>query len=97
MNAANLESLGRHGDIRRALVVADLVDGTVSLPRQLFYSTQISVCLWFLPKSNAPRVIKTPDGARADSFRERRPETLFVDARKLGELGNIESYVERLS
>jgi type I restriction enzyme M protein len=63
------------GDIRRAIVEADLVDCMVALPGQLFYSTQIPVCLWFLAKNKADR-----------RFRERRGETLFIDARKMGVL-----------
>ncbi len=63
------------GDIRKAIVEADLVDCMVSLPGQLFYSTQIPVCLWFLAKNKH-------DGKR----RDRRKETLFIDARKLGTL-----------
>jgi type I restriction enzyme M protein len=63
------------GDIRRALVQADLVDCMVALPGQLFYSTQIPVCLWFLTR-------KKKDG----KHRNRKSETLFVDARKLGTL-----------
>ncbi|CAK0766926.1 Type I restriction enzyme HindI methylase subunit [Gammaproteobacteria bacterium] len=63
------------GDIRRALIEADLVDGMVALPGQLFYSTQIPVCLWFLSKNKQ-------DGKR----RNRRQQTLFIDARKLGTL-----------
>jgi type I restriction enzyme M protein len=61
------------GEIRKAIVEADLVDCMVALPGQLFYSTQIPVCLWFLArdKSNG-------------RFRHRRGETLFIDARKLG-------------
>jgi type I restriction enzyme M protein len=39
------------GDIRRALIEADLVDCMVALPGQLFSSTQISVCVWFLAKN----------------------------------------------
>ena len=39
------------GDIRRVLIEADLVDCMVALPGQLFYSTQIPVCLWFLAKT----------------------------------------------
>ena len=66
------------GDIRRALIEADLVDCMVALPGQLFYSTQIPVCLWFLTKS------KRADGKRG--FRDRRQQTLFIDARKLGTL-----------
>jgi type I restriction enzyme M protein len=66
------------GEIRRALIEADLVDCMVALPGQLFYSTQIPVCLWFLAKS------KAADGPRG--FRDRRGHTLFIDARKLGTL-----------
>ena len=63
------------GDIRRAIVEADLVDCMVAMPGQLFYSTQIPVCLWFLAKSKH-------GGKRGD----RRGQTLFIDARKLGTL-----------
>jgi type I restriction enzyme M protein len=63
------------GEIRRALIEADLVDCMVALPGQLFYSTQIPVCLWFLAK-------KKNDGKR----RDRRRETLFIDARRMGTL-----------
>jgi type I restriction enzyme M protein len=50
----------------------------VALPGQLFYSTQIPVCLWFLAKS------KAADSKRG--FRDRRKQTLFIDARKMGTL-----------
>ena len=63
------------GEIRKAILEADLVDCMVALPGQLFYSTQIPVCLWFLTKSKN-------DGKR----RDRRKETLFIDARKMGTL-----------
>lgn len=63
------------GEIRKALIEADLVDCMVALPGQLFYSTQIPVCLWFLAKNKK-------DGKR----RDRRKQTLFIDARKLGTL-----------
>ena len=66
------------GDIRKALIEADLVDCMVALPGQLFYSTQIPVCLWFVTKS------KKADTKR--SFRDRRKQTLFIDARKMGTL-----------
>jgi len=61
------------GDIRRALIEADLVDCMVALPGQLFYSTPISVCLWFLAKNKR-------DGSR----RNRCKETLFIFAEKMG-------------
>ena len=63
------------GDIRKAIIEADLVDCMVALPGQLFYSTQIPVCLWFLTKNKH-------DAKR----RDRRKQTLFIDARKLGTL-----------
>ena len=66
------------GEIRRALVEADLVDCMVALPGQLFYSTGIPVCLWFLAR----------DKRGAGKFRDRRGETLFIDARKLGRMIN---------
>lgn len=68
------------GEIRKALIEADLVDCMVALPGQLFYSTQIPVCLWFLAKSKSGG--KDARAARTD----RRKQTLFIDARKLGTL-----------
>jgi len=63
------------GEIRQAIVEADLVDCMIALPGQLFYSTQIPVCLWFLARDK-----------RNHRFRERRGRTLFLDARKLGRM-----------
>ena len=63
------------GEIRKAIIEADLVDCMVALPGQLFYATQIPVCLWFLAKYK-----------KNGRFRDRRQETLFIDARKLGVL-----------
>lgn len=63
------------GVIRRKLVEADLVDCMVALPGQLFYATQIPVCLWFLARDR-----------RNGKFRDRRGEILFIDARKLGRM-----------
>jgi len=66
------------GEIRQKLIEADLVDCMVALPGQLFYSTQIPVCLWFLSKN------KGADAKRG--FRDRKDKTLFIDARKMGTL-----------
>lgn len=74
------------GDIRKALIEADLVDCMVALPGQLFYSTQIPVCLWFLTRSKATRTIEHAGSLLPDCLRDRRKETLFIDARKLGTL-----------
>ena len=67
------------GDIRRAIVEADLVDCMVALPGQLFYSTQIPVCLWFLTRDK-----RGAAGANGRRLRDRRGETLFIDARQMG-------------
>ena len=61
------------GEIRKTIIEADLVDCMVAMPGQLFYSTQIPVCLWFLARNK-----------HNGRFRDRRGETLFIDARKLG-------------
>jgi len=61
------------GEIRQNIIEADLVDCMVALPGQLFYSTQIPVCLWFLARDR-----------RNGRFRDRRGEILFIDARKMG-------------
>jgi type I restriction enzyme M protein len=62
------------GEIRKNLVEADLVDCMVALPGQLFYSTQIPVCLWFLARDR-----------KSGKF-DRRGHVLFIDARKLGRM-----------
>jgi len=63
------------GQIRAAIVEADLVDCMIALPGQLFYSTQIPACLWFLARDK-----------RDPRFRDRSGHTLFIDARKLGRM-----------
>ena len=67
------------GDIRRALIEADLVECMVALPGQLFTNTPIEACIWFLTKNKAAR--KRPGSY---TLRDRRGETLFIDARGLG-------------
>ena len=63
------------GEIRKGLIEADLVDCMVAMPGQLFYSTQIPVCLWFLARDR-----------RGGKYRDRRGEVLFIDARRLGRM-----------
>jgi type I restriction enzyme M protein len=57
------------------MVEGDVVDCMIALPGQLFYSTQIPACLWFLARDK-----------RNHRFRDRRGEVLFIDARKLGHM-----------
>lgn len=50
-NGSLSSQTGTEGDIRKAIVDADLVDGIVALPGKLFYTTQIPVSLWFIDKN----------------------------------------------
>jgi type I restriction enzyme M protein len=61
------------GEIRKGIIEADLVDCMIALPGQLFYTTQIPVCLWFVTRNKAN-----------GKFRKRQGQTLFIDARKMG-------------
>ncbi len=63
------------GDIRKAMIEADVVEAMVALPGQLFYSTQIPACLWILARNKS-----------ANGHRDRRGEILFIDARKQGHM-----------
>jgi type I restriction enzyme M protein len=63
------------GEIRKSIIEADLVDCMVALPGQLFYSTPIPACLWFIARDK-----------KNSRFRDRRGQTLFIDARKMGRL-----------
>jgi len=74
-NGSMSSNTSGEGEIRKNIIEADLVDCMVALPGQLFYSTQIPVCLWFLARDK-----------RNGRFRDRRGEVLFIDARKLGEM-----------
>lgn len=70
------------GSIRRRLVEdSDLVECIVVLPAQLFYTTQIPVCIWFLTKDKSARQELGQRQRRA-----RHDEILFIDARLLGSM-----------
>ena len=68
---------GGEGEIRQRIVEADLVECIVALPAQLFLTTGIPACLWFLTRDKTGRNLK-------HGGRNRPGETLFIDARKLG-------------
>lgn len=61
------------GEIRKKLITSGLVDCIVALPTQLFYTTQIPACLWFVSRDRHDH-----------KFRDRHDEILFIDARKMG-------------
>lgn len=64
------------GEIRQKLIEDDRIECMIALPGQLFYTTQIPVCLWFISKSK--------QASLKYGYRDRRGETLFIDARNLG-------------
>ena len=84
-NGSMSSTQNSEGDIRRALIegaagAPGVVDCMVALPSQLFYSTQIPACLWFMARD------KSNGLARNAKLRDRRGEVLFIDARKLGHM-----------
>jgi type I restriction enzyme M protein len=73
-NGSMSSNTNNEGEIRKAMIEADLVECMVALPGQLFTNTQIPACIWFLTRTKAAR----------DDWRSRTGETLFIDARNLG-------------
>ena len=69
-NGSMSSSQNNEGQIRAAMVDADVVEVMIALPGQLFFNTQIPACLWFLVKQK----------------KQRQGEVLFIDARKLGKM-----------
>jgi len=78
-NGSLASGSGGEGEIRRRIVEDDLVDCIVALPAQLFLTTGIPASLWFLTRDKTGRNLK-------QGGRDRRGETLFIDARKLGKM-----------
>ncbi len=72
-NGSMSSNTSGEGEIRKNIIEADLVDCMVALPSQLFYNTMIPACLWFIARDR-----------KNHKFRDRRGETLFIDARKMG-------------
>ncbi|MEX0812686.1 MAG: class I SAM-dependent DNA methyltransferase [Chitinophagales bacterium] len=79
---------GGEGEIRKALVEADLIDCIVNLPAKLFLNTQIPASLWFMSRNK--KGFPSPGGVVEDrgGQRNRTGEILFIDARNLGHLIN---------
>ncbi|WP_441004017.1 N-6 DNA methylase [Pseudocolwellia agarivorans] len=82
-NGSMSSNTSGEGDIRQKIIENDLVDCMIALPGQLFYTTQIPVCLWFISKdkrgNNEKGLLKR---------RDRQGETLFIDAREMGSMVN---------
>ena len=66
------------GEIRQRLIEKDVIDCIVALPGQLFSTTQIPVCLWFVARDKSNGIVKDK------KLRDRRGDVLFIDARNLG-------------
>lgn len=77
-NGSMSSNTSGEGKIRQELIEKDLVDCMIALPGQLFYTTQIPVCLWFITKH------KKEDSDKG--YRNRQGETLFIDARNMGSM-----------
>ena len=70
---------GGEGEIRQNIIEADLVDCIIAMPPQLFLTTGIPVCLWFVSRDKTGKNIKS-------GGRDHRGETLFIDARQMGQM-----------
>ncbi|TGA72231.1 DNA methyltransferase [Aliivibrio fischeri] len=79
-NGSMSSNTSGEGEIRAKMVENDVVECMVALPGQLFYTTQIPVCLWFITKDKTANVGK--------GYRNREEETLFIDAREMGTMIN---------
>ncbi len=77
-NGAMSSNTGGEGHIRQQLIENDVVDCMIALPGQLFYTTQIPACLWFLSKNK--------HGNGSKGHRARQGEVLFIDAREMGSM-----------
>ncbi|XKF05217.1 type I restriction-modification system subunit M [Vreelandella venusta] len=77
-NGSMSSSTNGEGKIRQQLIEDDLVECMIALPGQLFFTTQIPVCLWFLTNSKKANAAK--------GYRNREDETLFIDVREMGSM-----------
>lgn len=78
-NGSLSSNSGGEGEIRKKIIEADLVDCIIAMPPQLFLTTGIPVCLWFVTRDKSGRHLDKGRGGR-----DRSGETLFIDARDMG-------------
>jgi type I restriction enzyme M protein len=74
-NGSMSSNTSNEGEIRKNIIEQDMVDCMVALPGQLFYNTMIPACLWFVTRDK-----------KDHSFRNRKNEILFIDARNMGKM-----------
>lgn len=68
--------------IRQQLIKNNLVEAIIILPRNLFYTTDISVTLWIINKNKKARVVE--QNGEVKRYRNREKEILFMDLRQMG-------------
>jgi type I restriction enzyme M protein len=81
-NGAMSSNSSGEGELRQKMIDKDLVDCMIALPGQLFYTTQIPVCLWFMTKNK--KAVSAEIAGEGREKRKREGETLFIDARNMG-------------
>ena len=74
---------GEEYKIRRKLIENNLVEAIVIIPRDTFYTTDISVTLWILNKNKKARTVEI--NGKQKNYRDRENEILFVDLRRWGQ------------
>ncbi len=74
-NGSLSSNTSSEGEIRKNIIIDDMVDCIIAMPSSLFYSTGIPVCVWFLNRNKSN-----------PNYRDRKGETLFIDARKMGQM-----------
>lgn len=87
-NGSMSSNTSGEGKIRQEIIDNDHVDCMIALPGQLFYTTQIPVCLWFLTKNKSEVKGKDSEGNESIQRRDRKGETLFIDARQMGTMAS---------
>ncbi len=80
-NGSLSSNSGGEGEIRKRIIEADLVDCIIAMPPQLFLTTGIPVCLWFVTRDKSGKHLDKGRGGR-----DRSGETLFIDAREMGQM-----------
>ena len=73
---------GEEYKIRRKLIENNLVEAIITIPRNTFYTTDISVTLWILNKNKKQRAVEIND--KQKKYRNREQEILFMDLRRWG-------------
>ncbi|HCG5510214.1 TPA: SAM-dependent DNA methyltransferase [Vibrio parahaemolyticus] len=82
LSSGSTSASGNEYKIRKQLIENNLVEAIITLPRDMFYNTDISVTLWIINKNKDARVHQNEDGEV--NLRERNTEVLFMDLRRLG-------------